>query len=1290
MTEASDPRDPFYWDNSRTILEVCDLSFYGAHGVDLATLESRLREFDIDGKTFLDLEDKPLREDFGLTEYKQRNRVKYHIHLLRQKSPAWKLSIASVAHFSSPASGNSPVLSPEGPAFPAIADGRLINQTTYTTYEAPNQITQQEQALDIPATNRASAEFLTADVTDLRKTLDIYKKSEVMTVGSNNSEFSLSTNSVKNGSGAQALQQNDAVEANVDVIILRCICGSTSDLEDGRKIVCCDKCDNWQHLECMGLPLNDEELNDTYYCEVCKPNNHRELLVMVDKAGKHWGKDAPKYHDDDIVIRCTCGATESEVAGRKLVCCDECNNWQHIECMGIPHDDDTLGKQYFCDVCKPENHAALLEKAKEIGNPCGNEVFTEDIVDLKKSYRDVNGKKRLAPTLIAPVINASNPATDPALPTSAVFDDLDDYVNFAKLPLWKQRKALRDAINAAYKANKSPASSVNTSEDGNTPEPSADLKAAPREATQLKEDLMPLGGLNLSEKEITISGNSTSAKSQPVISEVNQSLKDQIMSPPVVPKGTEDYGPLFGIGNIVSTETGETGETSQSTSNANNATLTLRVSAPLDGSGAVVRQGDGRKRLQPSFLRQVSVESESTVASPLEKDGIFFERAVRNENGLKRLRPTFIRRLSEPGSSESDPSESEDESVGDFPEYKAEDYVRAPDELITETTATRPTIGSDATLESEAESGLEYDDYLDYIKNKYDAQESNNDLELPVFGESGSENGYGSSVFDEIEQEAEEKRKREEKEKERFLSIEQVDKAIDEGIENIKAEWRSGKAIRLELDANRIWRKSRRDNSKRSQIVEALSRIEEIQNNRLPKMRKEILDMPWTRSKRVRHQTKVMERSLVEIEELRWKIVTLKQRREPTPPPTPMRKKSRDVSAFSENKAKGDLIVNTDKDVASEDDYSSVCDNDLAGFIIGDDEGSQGDVDTDIEDNEDMSILAEDDDSEPDEYREKKKKELSKGIKEKAVSDTASKLSTLPRTTPELPEGFNPPTSKLRQVIIIADSDEDNPVVGRSPWNAIDLTQRSSPMVMTHSAKETATARLHLGITIGSNPVASDSQAENSGEQAVAGWNDDPSSAEYENPFKPKNYDHEVMRQTKRQKLEMSDLEEDDMMNTSGDDVIMDTDEKGQERIEILARCVNGLHLSRIRDLEGFFRSKKQEVPTLVKKAVRAIGKAKEVDRVEYFANNGSRLRVGKQILIITAKLYVAWAQSVFLTDLSPGLDDEFQQKAKGCKRREMEDQLETFYEKLVNLVVAKLENPEDTIYAGSKSSKRK
>ena len=57
-------------------------------------------------------------------------------------------------------------------------------------------------------------------------------------------------------------------------------------------MICCDNCEAWQHNDCMGLP--DDYAPPQYFCEECKPEDHKELLAAVAKGEKPWEEVARK------------------------------------------------------------------------------------------------------------------------------------------------------------------------------------------------------------------------------------------------------------------------------------------------------------------------------------------------------------------------------------------------------------------------------------------------------------------------------------------------------------------------------------------------------------------------------------------------------------------------------------------------------------------------------------------------------------------------------------------------------------------------------------------------------------------------------------------------------------------------------------------------------------------------------------------------------------------------------------------------------------------------------------
>ncbi|KAL4865589.1 transcription factor S-II, central domain-containing protein [Aspergillus spectabilis] len=77
--------------------------------------------------------------------------------------------------------------------------------------------------------------------------------------------------------------------------IIRCICGEYEEEEDiERDMICCDGCSAWQHNDCMGLTFAKGEEPDQYFCEQCKPENHKVLLEKMARGEKPWEEAAEK------------------------------------------------------------------------------------------------------------------------------------------------------------------------------------------------------------------------------------------------------------------------------------------------------------------------------------------------------------------------------------------------------------------------------------------------------------------------------------------------------------------------------------------------------------------------------------------------------------------------------------------------------------------------------------------------------------------------------------------------------------------------------------------------------------------------------------------------------------------------------------------------------------------------------------------------------------------------------------------------------------------------------------
>lgn len=96
-----------------------------------------------------------------------------------------------------------------------------------------------------------------------------------------------SLNAGKSKTKSPAKQASEA-SAEVDDII-RCVCGQYSEEEDvERDMICCDKCSAWQHNDCMGLAFDRGNEPEQYFCEQCRPEDHRDLLDKMASGEKPW------------------------------------------------------------------------------------------------------------------------------------------------------------------------------------------------------------------------------------------------------------------------------------------------------------------------------------------------------------------------------------------------------------------------------------------------------------------------------------------------------------------------------------------------------------------------------------------------------------------------------------------------------------------------------------------------------------------------------------------------------------------------------------------------------------------------------------------------------------------------------------------------------------------------------------------------------------------------------------------------------------------------------------------
>ncbi|QIX01875.1 hypothetical protein AMS68_007392 [Peltaster fructicola] len=100
----------------------------------------------------------------------------------------------------------------------------------------------------------------------------------------------------KKGKKAAATETQSDAEDDAEEVI-RCICGN-EDPSDKRAFIGCDACSAWQHNVCMGMPDDEDEVGEHYFCEQCRPEEHGETLEALAQGEKIWELRNKLFNND--------------------------------------------------------------------------------------------------------------------------------------------------------------------------------------------------------------------------------------------------------------------------------------------------------------------------------------------------------------------------------------------------------------------------------------------------------------------------------------------------------------------------------------------------------------------------------------------------------------------------------------------------------------------------------------------------------------------------------------------------------------------------------------------------------------------------------------------------------------------------------------------------------------------------------------------------------------------------------------------------------------------------------
>ena len=211
------------------------------------------------------------------------------------------------------------------------------------------------------------------------------------------------------------------------------------------------------------------------------------------------------------------------------------------------------------------------------------------------------------------------------------------------------------------------------------------------------------------------------------------------------------------------------------------------------------------------------------------------------------------------------------------------------------------------------------------------------DVVQPLYGESGSENEFSIDLWREIEEEQGVEVERPKTfSRQKIIDEAEVNAAIDRTIDFYVLQWNEKQRPRMELKAWRLWQKSRRSGNVSEQVIELESKVQ-VLGARLERQRKEVCREAWRKTKDVAQACRNMQPTIEDLEEARWSIMLLAQKRSPPRPPKKERrprvikiKRAEEMATDEEN------LVDEGPSPGS----STESEDSMGSFVVEDESGS--------------------------------------------------------------------------------------------------------------------------------------------------------------------------------------------------------------------------------------------------------------------------------------------------------------------------------------------------------------